>query len=261
MKLVYDDGYYLVTDLHTATEPIIVEAMMGRPCLHHGSLAIYILESEESIKYSLLANDWGLHASCYLDRFILVSPRDDIKRKQIIMDSFFALIAKQYEELIDVERNKENIRYLLTYLNIIPFKSDSIVLDFGCGTGISAEVWRDMGQLNGRLIGLDRCSKMRQIATGRGMEVWGPHEMVRLHPGTIDRVFASYVFHLISNVHSIRLLWSRLKPGGVIVANFHKNQGIQMVSEHLEIEAQIINPVPGLPENSCHGAYVAYKKK
>jgi SAM-dependent methyltransferase len=193
----------------------------------------------------------------YLDRFYLLAPVDDMIRRQDLLIRFFGLIAYEYESLIDVGRNEENIRMLVGMLSgAIGGLKGALVLDFGCGTGLSHGVFRSEGI---RLVGYDPCPTMREIARARGMTVWSPRDLARQPRDSIQGSFASYLFHLVPHMGGLRLVWSRLRRGGVLTANFHKGQG------RAAVEATVIElggRVESVSEGpTCrHGQYVMYAK-
>jgi SAM-dependent methyltransferase len=195
----------------------------------------------------------------YLDKFYIWTPAEDLEHRQKVLDKFFQIIAEQYELLIDVGRNLENINNLLGFLSdMLDPINGSIIVDYGCGTGLSVGL---ASNLNIKLIGVDRCPKMRQISASKGMTVWSIGELARQLPNSLDGAFASYVFHLLPHTKGLELLWSRLRPGGIIAANFHKNQGVELVETCIRnLRGSIIN-LPNPAESERHGSYVAYKKQ
>lgn len=195
----------------------------------------------------------------YLDKFHLLTRTDDTESRQKVIDTFFGLIAREYESLIDVQRNIDNIRTLLQFIKeLADLPEGSTIVDYGCGTGLSIQLALEF---NITLIGVDSCPTMRQIARSRGMITLSIGELARKPNNSLNGAIASYVFHLLSQPHGLRLLWSRLKPKGVIVANFHKNQGIEMVNSYIEElkgSVQLLKSPNGFER---HGTYIAYLKK
>jgi len=200
-----------------------------------------------------------LKARRYLDKFYLWTSVNNLKRRQEVLDKFFAFIAYQYESLIDVQRNLDNIQILLGFLNrlLAPIEGSTIV-DYGCGTGLSVA---SASELKIELVGVDRCPTMRRIASDRGMTIWGPGELARQPKNSLDGAFASYVFHLLPHAGGLRLLWARLRSGGVLVANFHKDQGIDLVDACVSEEHGLIRLLESPFGSERHGRYVAYIKE
>jgi SAM-dependent methyltransferase len=177
----------------------------------------------------------------------------------MLIDEFFEVIAREYDLLIDRQRNLENIANLITFLKqFCVIEQDTLVLDYGSGTGLSMLVEQTRGI---RIVGVERSQAMREIAASRGMNVWGPGTLARQARGSVDAAFASYVFHLLPNPGGLKLLSMRLKIGGVLVANFHKGEGVEFVTRHLtESGCSSRTVMPTVAENR-HGVYVAYVKR
>jgi SAM-dependent methyltransferase len=206
----------------------------------------------------LLDSISNLRLSRYLDRYYIWAPEDDLAYRQRIFDAFFESIADSYDSLIDVHRNLENIRNLIRILreSMDRFVGSTIV-DYGCGTGLSHRLTADLGI---SVIGVDRCPKMRQIAAQRGMLVCNIGELAQRPQDSIDGAFSSYVFHLLPHAHGLQLLWSRLRPNGVLAVNFHKNQGIELVESCIQQMNGTIVKLNRHANSEKHGRYAAYRK-
>ena len=193
-----------------------------------------------------------------MDRFFICRQVDSAKRQRLL-ESFFDVIAPIYEQLVDIQRNYENIQNLMeaakSYINV---SKCCTVIDFGCGIGLSHDV---MAQYEMMIVGLDPCPGMRGLAKRRGMRVWGPAELARQPMESIDAAFASYVFHLLPDSGLLRLLWNRLKVGGVITANFHKQEGLVVFETTMnELGGVRMKAVP-LRDDTHHGAYRVFAKR
>lgn len=195
----------------------------------------------------------------YLDKFHLLTRIDDIESQQKVLDAFFRLIASEYESLIDVQRNLDNIRNLLQFVKeLVDPPEGSTIVDYGCGTGLSIHL---APEYNFTLIGVDSCPTMRQVARSRGMMTLSIGELARKPKNTFDGAIVSYVFHLLRQPYGLRLLWSRLKSKGVIVGNFHKNQGIEIVNKCIQELEGSMQLLKSPSEFERHGTYIAYFKK
>lgn len=193
----------------------------------------------------------------YLDRFMLLLPRNDPDRHVAVVEGFFSYISDRYESLIDCARNIGNIRVLTSHLRqVLPSRGDSIkVIDFGCGTGLSMVVDPSL-----TIIGVDRCPEMRAHASARGMKTLSMEEFTDFPLHSFDGAFASYVLHLGLPAGDLEVLWGRLKPGGALSANFHKNRGIEAVVpvfSRLGADVRVGNPNALSP---VHGSYVTFYK-
>jgi len=194
------------------------------------------------------------HVDRYLDRFWLVIPSQPSARQRLFW-AFFQIIAADYERLIDKDRNIENIDGLLgAVVNRLKLAPRDVVLDFGCGTGLSALAPR-AGTL--RIVGYDASSNMRRIARHRGLEVWSPRDLMGTPTGAIRAAIASYVLHLVPPAATFGELWRKLGPGGVVAANFHKGRGAETVTA---IVARHGGHIESISSHPHHGPTFAFTK-
>lgn len=224
----------------------------------HNGLTVFQIVGSGTSLYSQFSNIPGFSLHRHLDKFYLLTPDESYSVRQQLLDSFFGLIASNYESLIDIERNKENIKNLISILQqSLDQLSRAKIIDYGCGTGLSLRVRESA---NVELIGVDSCPTMRQIAALRGMIVWSPGQLAQQPKDSLDGAFASYVFHLCPHTAGLRLLWSRLRYGGVFVANFHKGEGVKNVKQCIaELGGVSLALSSSLSEK--HGLYLAYLKQ
>ena len=230
---------------------------LGIPIFENG-LAILPIKSSAIELFDKAIKIDGLKIMRYLDHFYLLVPTDSpILRKQLFFQ-FFELIAEEYEIFIDSDRNKENISNLLWLIKYyIGSFEGAKILDFGCGTGFSLEIAR---YYEVDIVGFDPCPIMRQIAIRNGMNVWDELKFVDQPYNSIEATFSSYVFHFLTDDKNLRMIYNILKPGGVLVANFHKNLGRDLADKYLAkigFESYIL---PNINAHEYHGTYVAYGK-
>ncbi len=194
----------------------------------------------------------------YLDSFYLLVPMSNpISRRQLFY-RFFSLLGEDYETFIDIDRNKENIRCLLSIINYyLPFLKGVKVVDYGCGTGLSIEIAHIYGV---DVIGFDSCPIMLDIANRRGMMVWNEDEMSEQPSNGIDAAFSSYVFHLLPENENLQILFKLLKSGGVLVANFHKDFGREWANQYLTRLGFRLASLPKITLSKRHGSYAVYIK-
>ena len=190
----------------------------------------------------------------YMDHFIICFPKDPTDRQRLL-ESFFDSIAPLYCDLIDKSRNLENVRVLLRkILDLGVDQTAGLIIDFGCGVGLSVEVARAMGV---SIIGFDPCPMMRKAAQGKGLRVFSAGDLASCPNETLDAGFASYVFHLLPSFGSFELLWARLKPEGVFVANFHKDEGVEAFEDVVvRLGGKVLADLDW-PRESQHGSYRA----
>lgn len=190
----------------------------------------------------------------YLDRFILGLPLDGEKRETFVKE-FFDWLAPAYDQTVDRPRNIQNIEMLVGRLLEQAGHTPSLILDFGCGTGLSIAV----PGLAARLVGFDPSPHMRGIAASRGMAVWGHAELAAAAPGEIKAAFASYVLHNEVGAGSLALLAARMPQGGVFSANFHKGRG-ELWAENLFHELGLKPIFRDSSQAVYHGVQVVYRK-
>jgi SAM-dependent methyltransferase len=259
---VSDLGEQLLLCCDADARLLLPEKMLSKQVAHIKGLQIFDLGSDNS-EITELYNTFNLipnmDLSRYLDRFHLLIRTDEIENRQKVLDIFFGLIACEYESLIDVQRNLDNIRNLLRFVKeLTHLPEGSTIVDYGCGTGLSIKL---IAEFNIKLIGVDSCPTMRQIAKSRGMVALGIGQLARKPKNSLDSAIASYVFHLLPQPDGLRLLWSRLKPEGVIVGNFHKNQGVEMVNSYIQALKGSVQLLESPNRFDKHGTYIAYLKK
>ena len=187
------------------------------------------------------------------DRFFLVLSNDSEEERAEVYSAFFSWLAPQYENIIELERNRDNVRILSGLLNLdIP----GTVLDFGCGTGFT---FRELRKFGHEVIGVDSCQKMREIASLHCREVYSPDE-VRCAEFAVDGIIASYVFHFNPSYSTITPCWSRLKRFGILAANVHKGIGlIDTMKKLKDLGAEVIDLGTRVGAER-HGNYIIARK-
>jgi trans-aconitate methyltransferase len=127
-------------------------------------------------------------------------------------------------------------------------------LDFACGTGLSATVVKDT-----RLLGFDSSKTMCKIANTRGLETIDMETLCH-QSCHYDAIFSSYALHICHDAQTLSILWNSLKSGQPLVANFHKNIGIDYVNRFI---LQKKGDIMEIKNNACikHGKYYAYFKR
>ncbi len=252
-----DTQYLLCHDNHIRK---LLEAGLYASCIvKQSNIWVFGLSEIADRVGKAVENSKSLQVFRYLDRFHLVLSSTNLAERQEVLDEFFEFIAEDYEHLIDLSRNRENIKILLSLLKgRIECSENAIVIDYGCGIGLSNELLFD-AKFN--LIGFDRCKIMRQIAKDRGMVIWCHEELAKQPDETINGAFASYVLHyLLPENKELQLLWPKLKPGAVLVANLHKKQGIERLEAAIRKVKGSLELLEGPPDSERHGIYVACVK-
>lgn len=194
-----------------------------------GNLRVWTTERvPEDGTVVLLADGKGLQFKILLDRFCLALP-DEAADRELLFTEFFDWIANDYNNVVDCERNVQNIDNLCGLLARSGVgQTGHIVVDFGCGTGLSV---RSGGCGQATIVGFDHSAMMRRIAEREGLTVWSEHDLSSQGPGSIHGAFASYTFHTRVGDEAIKLVVARLTSEGVFAANFHKSEGKEWARE------------------------------
>jgi SAM-dependent methyltransferase len=191
----------------------------------------------------------------YLDRFFL-PVLSDSRGAQELIQRFFRAIAKSYDTLVHRRQNRANIRFMLSEVGrFMPKSHRGRVLDFGCGTGLSFSVARQLGF---DIVGLDVSPEMRRSARAQGMTVLTPRQLVLRRPGAYGAIVASYVFHVLTNTDDVLMAWSKMTAGGVLLGNCHKGTNRRTIET--AIRRQGGAPVVLAHPPDGHGPYVAFRK-
>jgi len=230
------------------------------------SLHTYLCESVLALDVDLnilsfitIKHPTGVKFTKLLDRYLIILPEESNELHSLLLNSFFSFIANDYDIIIEKERNIDNIKFLIKKLfTYIDFSINPIIVDFGCGTGLSSSIKVENPM---RLVGVDSCPVMRHISSKKGLSSVSPDILREKFLNCIDGAFASYVLHLLPNKLHIEQLWDSLKIGGILVANHHKGIGVDYTHDliyNLGGSVCEIHP-PNL--TNIHGKYFSYKKE
>lgn len=258
MTRVYNlDTLFIISDKATALK--ILEGQRKDPISEKdfGALSIIELASDKLQSLELYKRFPDESILKILDKYYLVMSEDhDISTK--IIGLFFDHIGKQYADLIDLNRNVSNIQAMLKYLTLNSIKDSINVLDFGCGIGLSYKAKEEMSgeKCKINLFGYDISPKMLRAAQKAGIKVLNKSALEKVKEDFFDGIIASYSMHFVQDVEILEVLWSKLKAGGKIVANFHKDIGVKkIVSVFKSKDADI-----ELLEKSDHGSIYSFTK-
>ena len=225
----------------------------------NGIIAISKISCSELDFLKKIERNQNLELIRYFDCFYLLIPLTKKEIKKLYKE-FFDFISHDYENLIDVQRNQENIYNLLkiTRKHFNQFNKLKI-LDYGCGTGLSFDIAK---KFNCELFGFDICPNMRTLASQKGLIVWDEKKLMAQSANCIDGVISSYVFHFLSDDAYLKLLYKILKPKGTLVANFHKNKNRDFIDRSLKkIGFNILTMDENKNKECRHGTYVVYYKR
>ena len=110
------------------------------------------------------------------------------------------------------------VRRILEVAGLLPPRRDSLVVDIGCGTGISARAFAALGV---RVIGIDSNASMlaEARAAGGGTEYReGSAEDTGLPAASVDLLTAAQCFHWLDADRTVAEARRVLRPGGWIAA-------------------------------------------
>jgi SAM-dependent methyltransferase len=252
MKPVYEERSYLL--LYHEEQTDFAEVVSGFP-------GIYTIEGLCACRLGAevltIPRVSGCEIARYLDQYYLVLSTVDYGLRQDTIDRFFSFLAPQYEQSVDVKRNEDNINLLLIIAQTVVGRLDqSVLLDFGCGPGVSQPVAAAQGA---NILGFDTSAAMLRAAQARGMRTVNAERLLSSETLCFDGIIASYVLHLEPAEVWIRAAWSRVRPGGVFTGNFHKHKGIDAFIKSIDTgggSMKFTNP----PNCERHGGYVICTK-
>jgi SAM-dependent methyltransferase len=187
-----------------------------------------------------------------LDQYWMITDTDSANNEKMIA-SFFDDLASDYGNIIDPGRNADNVRHLLWLLLDHLKVSGGVFLDLGCGPGASRAQVEARGQ---SVVGVDLSPRMRILAADSGMVTLTPLQLEASQPGSFAGGFASYVLHLDPRPDGLRRVLSTFLPGGALVANVHKDHGLEILCEYIESEGCSWKRLPP-PVLDIHGSYLA----
>jgi SAM-dependent methyltransferase len=208
---------------------------------------------------SRIQDDSNRHLERYLDKFYLLLPTHQHENAFTIKLSFFEFIASDYENLVEISRNLENITFIVdTICGLVGEQAKPIqLIDFGCGTGLSAFV---KSKREVEIIGIDASTEMVKISTGKNMRVVLQSELSDAAMPMVDAAFSSYVMHFCPPREHIFQIWERIRPSGYFMANLHKSIGLEHVIDcFLSFGGRRINLLT--PDYLLrHGDYFVFQK-
>lgn len=129
-------------------------------------------------------------------------------------------------------------------------KTPQLVVDMGCGTGLSTEIWRD---ISGKVIGIEPNDEMRGIAEKKANSkmsfIKAFSDSTGLEDCCADAVVCSQSFHWMEPTSTLKEVNRILKKGGVFatvdcdwppVAKWEAEKAyMQLYGRVLEIESQV----------------------
>lgn len=190
----------------------------------------------------------------YLDVFWLIMPINFQWRKKL-WNNLYKLISPCYERYTNHSQNLSCVKYFRKVIEAKKLFSPNMrILDFGCGYGISSEVF----SMNS-IIGYDNNECMCEIARERGMVVIDSSEFNTLKPDSFDGCIASYVFHMDIDYKSLIQISNVIKTEGFVIANFYKEVGkTEVVRFFQDLDFEINNETDS---ERMFGSVICFRKR
>ncbi len=190
----------------------------------------------------------------YLDRFILVLPKEYKKRSCLWM-AFYECFGIYYLDLIDPPHNLACINGMLTYIKEhMNISRTSVILDYGCGSGLSSKV-----EFLGKIIGYEPVEAMRRQALKNGLTAFSIRGIKNLPPNSFDAVFSSYVFHMDVDEDSICQIMKKMRADSLWIANYYKNMNVERINSIFNKRGFEIKKIQDFSER--FGLTYEYKKR
>lgn len=189
-----------------------------------------------SVGGALPRRDQGLpHSQIRLmDRFYLPAIRE-----QEIVGPMFDMAADIYDTLTDRRRNLQTASLLLRSVTL-DAQPNSVILDYGCGTGVAIDAVPTLG-VSVKLLGVDLSDAMLSRAAERGLDVL-PIAAWRVDAPVVDGAIANFVLHYgVSNADLMQIARS-LRPNARFAGNVFgaEAQLIERVTSVLESEGLLL---------------------
>lgn len=190
----------------------------------------------------------------YLDRFWILLPTR-IKDQRTLWREFYRVYSPIYNQLVDYSNNSLCLLYFKRLLEerLLPVENYKL-LDFGCGTGFSADIFSPE-----KLVCYDIDREMRQKAQERGLVTINTTQFNALPSNTFNGCIACYVLHLAIDSYHIRQLAQVIKAGGVITANFYKGIHADRVSSIFRENGVIVEQIED--HQGRFGSIYVYRKQ
>lgn len=166
----------------------------------------------------------------YMDKIYIPSPPSELSINDV--SSLSEIRIKLDCDVIDYDYTESVIELIIKEAQI----SNGTVIDFGCGGGISFNVFSKLDFNLDKLIGLD-ISKFAVLTAGKvysggklsaSSSIFGESDSIGVENNSIDAIISSFVMHFNIYESQIGELYRVLKPGGRFVYNdyiYHRYSG------------------------------------
>lgn len=186
------------------------------------------------------------------EKFYVYKHHENTHDKSIVYDA----ISAHYQDIIDLEQNIDSNKTLCNLL--VQNYSIKNIVDFGCGTGLS---YKYCMHKNINVLGVDKSNNMLEKANKNGLiNTCQFNDFYNIeYIDFFDGAIASYVFHIIQDTEELDMLCNSLKPNSRIIANFFKEQNIQLINDYFKSKNWSIHLLDN-QSNYSHGSIYEYIK-
>lgn len=250
--------YSILWEQAALSSDIVLSIYDESPSVDEG-LFSYIDHVGKIFRYNLNCSAYTLlrhfpNSLHYLDRFWILLPVR-LKDQRMLWREFYRVYGSIYDQLVDCSNNALCLLYFKRLLEDRLLKTDNYtLLDFGCGTGLSANVFSPE-----QLVCYDIDRKMRQKARERGLVTINPVQFKALSPNSFNGCIACYALHLAIDSYHIRQLARVIKTGGVITANFYKGICADYVSDIFRENSLAVEQIED--QQGRFGSIYVYRKQ
>ena len=191
---------------------------------HNKSVYLYYINDNDVI--ALMRSEYKHRVIQYLNHFILLLP-NDYTRQFNFWNNLYECIGDDYESLINVNINKACIKLMIDYIqDNRKISDDSLLLDFGCGTGISQYVHH-----KGKIIGYEPVYEMRKQAQMKGLSVYSCID--KISEESLDAVFSSFVLHMGIQESEIQKVARKMKTNAIWISNFYDGINEDIINSYM----------------------------
>lgn len=167
----------------------------------------------------------------YMDKIYIPNPPSELNDDDI--SSLSEIRIKLNGCVINYEYTESVISFLIKKAKI---NNNNKIIDFGCGSGISADVLSSIGIYPKLVVGLDLCKFAVSTAKinynhkeiNNSVYLFGENDIIPENDNSIDAIISSFVMHFNIYKSQIDELYRVLKKGAVFIYNdyvYHKYNG------------------------------------
>lgn len=167
----------------------------------------------------------------YMDKIYIPSPPSELNDGDV--SSLSEMRIKLNGDVIDYDYTESVIAFLIKKAKI---NNNSKIIDFGCGSGISADVLSSIKIIPKLVIGLDLCQFAVSTAKtnyshkkiNNSVYLFGNNSIIPEDDNSIDAIISSFVMHFNIYKSQVDELYRVLKKGAMFVYNdyvYHKYNG------------------------------------